>query len=74
MSTYNKLFTGFVLAALVLVMGHTAAWAINSSRALDEAQAGEVAPVIATTATGSMRLATADATDSCAKATHAVAH
>jgi hypothetical protein len=72
MSTFNKLFSGCVLAASVLVLLHTATWAWSSSRAVDEAQAAEVAPVLALSANGSgaPRPAT---TDSCAGAEHAVA-
>ncbi len=72
MSTFNKGFTGFVLAASVLVLLHTATWAWSSSRALDKAQAVEVAPVLALTANGS-GAPTPASTDSCAGAEHAVA-
>ncbi len=70
MSMFNKLFTGSVLAATLLVVIHTGAWAWSASRALDRAQAAVVAPVIAMAANASAGSPATTATDSCAQSAH----
>jgi hypothetical protein len=73
MSTFNKLFTGSVLAAALLVLAHTGTWAWRSARSIDAAQKNEIAPVITMTSNGSSALPSSAGTDSCPKTTHASA-
>jgi hypothetical protein len=73
MSTFNRLFTGSVLAAALLMLAHTGAWAWRSARSIDAAQKNQIESVIAMTSNGSSALPSSPAADSCAKATHAFA-
>jgi hypothetical protein len=73
MSTFNKLFTEFVLAAALLVLGHTGMWAWRSARSNDAAQRNAIAPVIAMTSNGTVALPSSARADSCANTTHASA-
>ena len=71
MSTFNKLFTGSVLTAALLLLVHTGSWAWRSSRAVDAAQALAVAPVMVMSANGISGFPSRTLADSCARASHA---
>jgi hypothetical protein len=70
MSTFNKLFIGSVLSAVLLVVVHTGAWAIRSARSIDSAQALEVASATAVNLGGASVSKVKPRSDSCATTSH----
>ncbi|MEO8879228.1 MAG: hypothetical protein ABI446_02410 [Gemmatimonadaceae bacterium] len=60
MSKFNKMFIGSVVAASMLALAHTGAWAYQAARAIDASPQSKIASIHAVTSNPSLGLPITD--------------